>query len=273
VIATNKMASMIWRGYPSSPCTVTQKQRQLSKARISFLLLLLTTALTCSISCRLAVLMSSRESTNHKPPCIYIIGAQCTGKTTLVDALQRYFQAPDNCSWNGHNISPPQIIKEVARNVLREHHFIASDITSSKTRALSLQKLILDAQLTAERKVKSGWFISDRSGLDPLVYASRYVGEDAAKELMESAEWSELKVGMKRSLVIVCEPGVAWLSDDGVRLMPENEGDWIIFHKTFCTFLEEMSIKHKVLSNSVADQTDRISFVVRSWTDEASPDV
>jgi nicotinamide riboside kinase len=213
--------------------------------------------------------MSFKSSADPKPACIYVIGAQCTGKTTLVNALQLYFDKPEHSNWHGSNISAPGIIKEVARNVLKEHNFTAEDITSSRTRALSLQKLILEAQLTAERRIKPDWFISDRSGIDPLIYAKRYVGEGAAKGLFESAEWLELRESMRQSSIVVCEPGSRWLSEDGVRLMPENEDQWMAFHHTFCAFLEEMDIKYRVLPNSTADLGDRVEFVIQYWRDEA----
>ncbi len=50
----------------------------------------------------------------------------------------------------------------------------------------------------------------------------RYVGQDSARPLCESAEWLELRDRMAESLLIVCEAGCDWLADDGVRLMPED---------------------------------------------------
>jgi predicted ATPase len=212
--------------------------------------------------------MAQHGSGDPHPRSIYISGAQCTGKTTLVDALGRYFDKSENCTWHGHPVSRPRIIKEVAREVLREHNYTASDITSSKTRALSLQRLILEAQLRAERTIASDWFVSDRSGLDPLMYAKWYVGDDAARGLAESAEWAELKEHMRQSLVVLCEAG-DWLSDDGVRLMPKNRDEWIGFHDTFCAFLDEMSIRYEVLSSSIAELNDRVAFVIRSWENDS----
>lgn len=102
------------------------------------------------------------------------MGAQCTGKTTLVNRLAQHFH--DNPPPAG----PPAIIKEVARTVLVKHNFTANDITSSQERCLLLQRLILEAQAKAEREVLQGeasWFISDRSGVDPMAYAAQHGGE------------------------------------------------------------------------------------------------
>lgn len=208
--------------------------------------------------------MASRNN-----PCdIYIVGAQNTGKTTIAKALQDYFNERYKSYGDaGHCLPPPKMITEVARSVLLEHGFTANDITSSQWRALTLQKLILQAQLSAEREAsgKGGWFISDRSGADPIVYARKYVSEDATSDLVKSAEWSELGKRMRQNLVIVCEAGADWLIDDGVRLMPESNDDWIAFHQLFCRCLVEWGVKYEVLPVSVTGIGERVSFVVEKW--------
>ncbi|KAG7287376.1 hypothetical protein NEMBOFW57_006887 [Staphylotrichum longicolle] len=121
----------------------------------------------------------------------------------------------------------PSVITEVARTVLRARAFTAADVRIP-ARSLALQRLILQAQAAAERDAlnssekeeEAGWFISDRSGADPIAYALRYVGADAARGLVQSAEWAELKGRMAEGLVVVCEAGqevAGWLRDDGVR--------------------------------------------------------
>ncbi|KAK4442627.1 AAA domain-containing protein [Podospora aff. communis PSN243] len=190
---------------------------------------------------------------------IYIVGAQCTGKTTIVNALDAHFKdhAPPE--------DLPAIIKEVARTVLVEHDFTASDITSSAERCLALQGLILQAQLSEERKALSSgakWFISDRSGIDPIAYALQYVGKDGAEGLMRGQEWTELKQRMKGSLIVVCEAGVDWLRDDGVRLMPESVDEWKEFNELFCGLLRQEGLEHVVLSRTVLDRAERLRFVL-----------
>ncbi len=84
-------------------------------------------------------------SSTSKRVNIYIVGAQCTGKTTLVNALESHFDETPDPSLR------PTFIREVARTVLDTHGFTALDITSSGERCMTLQKLILDAQVLAER--------------------------------------------------------------------------------------------------------------------------
>jgi len=125
--------------------------------------------------------------------------------------------------------------------------------------------------MAAERSAlrEKSWFVSDRSGVDPIIYAMRYVGLDSARSLCESAEWSELKDRMTNSLVVLCEAGT-WLVDDGVRLMPENKQDWIQFHAMFYTFLDEIGLQYHLVPCAMEDLSNRVSFVVSKWEAQIS---
>ena len=195
------------------------------------------------------------------PKNIYIVGAQCTGKSTLVAALSAHFSTPSPTA----TTPAPLILAEVARTVLRQHNFTASDITSSPSKALLFQKLILEAQYSTEKAAGPRWFISDRSGFDPIVYTKRYVGEEGANSLMRTDVWRELKERMEQSLIVVCEAGADWLIDDGVRLMPEDKADWVAFHNLFCLSLEDAGLEYVVLPHEVEDLAERVNFVLRHW--------
>ncbi|KAI9759403.1 MAG: hypothetical protein M1840_003362 [Geoglossum simile] len=201
----------------------------------------------------------------RNPKDIYIVGAQCTGKTTLVKALEEYFKRSEE--HDGYRIDNPKIITEVARDVLKQYKFTAEDIRSSPARALSLQQRILEAQLNAERAASDHgeWFISDRSGADPIVYAQKYVSGDAAEGLVGSAEWLELRERLKKSVVIVCEAGADWLTDDGVRLMPVSREEWVGFHRLFCNCLDDWGLRYEVLPCGVTNLNERIEFVLGRW--------
>lgn len=210
----------------------------------------------------------SSMASSSNTPNIYIIGAQSTGKTTLVTALKDYFENEEISRDIGDSrISGPKIITEVARGVLQRHKFTAADITSSPSRALDLQQLILQAQVIAERAIseEGRWFISDRSGADPIIYARKYVGEEAAAKLIKSKEWLELEERMKRSLVVVCESGADWLKDDGVRLMPQSREEWISFHQGFCRSLDEWKVQYEILPITLKGIDERVAFVLEKW--------
>jgi nicotinamide riboside kinase len=206
---------------------------------------------------------------HKKPRDIYIVGAQCTGKTTLTKALQAHFNDGDHTyeCVGGYHVSAPKIITEVARIVLKQHNFTADDISSSPARALALQQLILQAQVRAESAAleQGEWFISDRSGADPIVFARKYVGENAATDLIKSAEWLGLRERMRKSVVIVCEAGADWLTDDGVRLMPGSKEDWVGFHHLFCQCLDDWGLTYEILRCDVTSLPERVAFVLGKW--------
>jgi nicotinamide riboside kinase len=204
-------------------------------------------------------------STKVMIPNIYIVGAQSTGKTTLVNRLKLELSA--FLSQAGLAIDEPQIISEVARTVMRENRFMTEEIRDSPERSLALQKLILSAQLESEETAlsKGSWFISDRSGIDPVVYAWRYVGPEQATEMRQSVTFRELQKRMVPSLIVVCEAGTAWLQNDGFRLMPETHQDWLQLHQIFCTLLDELNLPYVVIPSRMSALSDRAELVLSQW--------
>ncbi|KAI8710489.1 AAA-28 domain-containing protein [Fusarium sp. LHS14.1] len=192
-------------------------------------------------------------------PNIYIIGPQSTGKTTLVSKLRSELE-----NWLADtSIIKPQIVSEVARTVLTKHKFTAEDVKSSPSRCLALQQLILEAQALAEKEAlqRSSWFISDRSGVDPLVYARKYVSADAALEMQRQSAWIEVKARMSASSIVVCEAGTPWLTDDGVRLMPDNDEAWMQLFHEFCGLLDEFGLQYFVVPRTMLGLSERAQFV------------
>lgn len=216
------------------------------------------------------------------PPSIYVIGAQCTGKTTLVNALEAHFngayQPQDADKHDGWR--PPTVVREVARRVLRDEGFETGDIRASPARALALQRRILAGQARAEAAATAdagAWLLADRSVLDPVVYARQYGGGPAAAAGLlrppgetEAAavvgEWPALRGRLARALVVVCEAGAAaWLADDGVRLMPVDGAEWRATHRAFLALLADLALPFVVLPCAVAALDARVAFVLERW--------
>lgn len=215
-----------------------------------------------------ALTIVNTMSSATPPPNIYIIGPQSTGKTTLVNKIrsESFHQQQDQ------PFEDPQIISEVARSVLIEHKFTANDITSSQQRCLTLQRLILEAQAKAEDTGlgKSSWFISDRSGIDPLVYARRYASKEGVLELQQLDAWTQIRARMMKSLIVVCESGTPWLADDGVRLMPRDYEEWFQLFGDFCAILDELGLRYSVVPRSMLNLSERAEFVRQSWLKQQS---
>lgn len=197
---------------------------------------------------------------------IYIIGAQSTGKTTLLNALRIYFFKAGN-----PNEDAPQFIEETARIVFEQEgfKFATIDTQSDFDKYLGIQKRILKTQLEAEDgALRNGkCFITDRSGLDCLVYTSKYVGKEGADALSQTPELAELKARMQEGRVIVCEPVADWLKDDGTgfRPIPEDKEQWFAVHEEFCELLNDLGWEYEVLPSTMTHHEDRVAFVLSTW--------
>ncbi|ROW06586.1 hypothetical protein VMCG_04458 [Cytospora schulzeri] len=74
---------------------------------------------------------------------------------------------------------------------------------------------------------------------------------------------AQLKVRMQEGRIIVCEPVLDWLEDDGTgfRPIPELKEDWLAVHKEFCEPLDGLGGRYHVLPSSMSLQ-ERVSFVL-----------
>lgn len=198
------------------------------------------------------------------PQNIYIVGAQSTGKTTLLNSLRAHFDRAPSIPEAGK----PQIIEETARIVFKQEgfRFAAVDTQSNFDEYLGIQRSILKAQLEAEDEAlrKGKWFISDRSGLDCLIYAAKYVGREGAEQLSETHELAKLKARMQEGRIIVCEPVADWLKDDGTgfRPIPELKEQWLAVHKEFCELLGDLGLRYEVLPARITSLEERVTVVL-----------
>ena len=199
---------------------------------------------------------------------LFVVGAQSTGKSTIVNALKHELAlsgSPLSLICHGNK---PAFIREVARNLLTAYNFTHDDIVASPEWALQLQRHILDAQIAAENaslhQSPNSWFISDRSGLDPIVYAAMFVGEMAAEELLPSTEWRSLERRMKDGIVFLREAGTLWLVDDGTRMMPRDTKEWFEMDACFHRMLQARGIDYMVIPKSVHEVDELVAIVTEA---------
>ena len=200
---------------------------------------------------------------------LYLIGPQCSGKTTLLNALGTFYSNHDPAS---HPIEQPFIVEEVVRVVMHEKGFQARDLYDS-VRGLQLQMHILLRQNQTEEQLKDRWFLADRSALDTLVYAKEYTGTDAFRALASTNEWAESRLRMQQATVVVCEAGnTEWLSADKVRLAYQDTAEWKALNEAFFVMLREYGISYSVLPNAIKDMGELVALVSRLLeTDKSNP--
>lgn len=186
---------------------------------------------------------------------IYVIGPSSVGKTTIARELSTRYSPK------------PHMITEVARNVIRTGGYDpAGDLRNLESgRFFEFQRDILHAQYVAEEEA-SGHYISDRSGVDPIMYTMKYIGLQAAADLVAMPEWAQMRERYSRedAVVVVVEPNEKFLQEDGTRLLIDGLKDCQEFSEVFKTFLREQNIPYKELKGEIADINERVR-IVMTW--------
>jgi nicotinamide riboside kinase len=213
--------------------------------------------------------MTQSTQYQQRPSNIYVVGAQSSGKTTLVSGLEKYFHVHSNINWGALVVGKPLVLEEVAGQVLMNSGYTGKTVSESKSQALQLQTLILETQYEAEDAIKDFWFISDRSGVDAIVYAKLYAGESEVEQLLGTKKWKEMESALQNSLIIVCEPVLSWLKEDGLRFMPKDRSARIELvskiHRLFCDILNSLGLKYVILPKGVTELDARVRFVIAKW--------
>lgn len=128
------------------------------------------------------------------PMAIFILGPSSSGKTTLCNALAERLA-----------LGPDKFVKEVARTVMKTNGFTRDDCHKYE-----MQHAIMAAQLKAEAAVLSRagtgggiTLLSDRSAVDPIVYAATSGREDSEviqRKLRDDAAFNAIVPFYRRSL-------------------------------------------------------------------------
>lgn len=195
-----------------------------------------------------------------KPKNVYVVGAHCTGKSTLIEALSQHFTPALVSEIFGPGVSVPEIMPEIARIVMEMQGFTAEDVRDP-IRGCQLQLHTLWAQYQLE-SVFDHWIFSDRSGIDPIVYAHVFLGNDESNRLIEMAEWKFLRQRMRDGLVVVCEPSNAsWLSSDSFRVALHNVEEWRSIGEAYGELLGTQGINSVSIPTDLESLEDRVQFV------------
>ncbi|EMD32885.1 hypothetical protein CERSUDRAFT_87609 [Gelatoporia subvermispora B] len=188
---------------------------------------------------------------NSRCRTIFVVGASSTGKSTLCNALATTL-----------GITQGRYIKEIARTVMREIGF-----TREHTDTYEMQYAIMAAQLAAEERVLQMplegdiIMLSDRSAIDPIVYA-------ATSEVPGAAERERLLLGdgafrailpfYRRSLFVLLQPVIEWIVDDGVRSL---EDPWR-YNSALMKTLDGLEIPYVQIGEETKNIQARIEFVL-----------
>ncbi len=183
-----------------------------------------------------------------KITAIYIVGPSSTGKTTLCNAIAQRF-----------NIRAPAYITEVARTVMKEEGFSRKDVNRIEMQG-SIMRAQLRADIVARDAVTRGGFpflLSDRSAIDPVVYASQ-ISIQNADTLMATPEFQDNLPNYRNSTFILLKPVDEWLEDDGVRSLD----DLAVCTEAFQNILNSLEISYQKLDRSCRLLEERVAQVL-----------
>ena len=181
-----------------------------------------------------------------------LCGAHSVGKTTL---LKRLLDEP------GLEGFRPE--SELARRVIEEKKLQRADFDHKEHPVVfeTLQADILKKQNEVEEKntQKGDPYLMDR-GLDPVVYARCYLGDEAYKRLLDMPCTKEIlqRYRSVSSHLFVITPNRECIEDDGVRMKPKLE-ELQKFTDCMKKTLEENAISFKEID--VLDLEERVKVV------------
>ncbi|XP_033113303.1 uncharacterized protein LOC117113908 [Anneissia japonica] len=182
---------------------------------------------------------------------VYLCGAHSTGKTTLLGDVGKELQGIKQES-------------EIARNVLdrmsAEERHRAIDYKNYPGEFENLQRLILENQCEVDRQNANNGedYIADR-GIDPIVYAALYLGDEAKKSLLALPITQECIQRFKNSCIFVVYPHRQCMNVDGKRITPVwNE--LTRFTEILIQILKDFKIEY--IPVTVLDRSKRCKIVV-----------
>ncbi|XP_062511029.1 uncharacterized protein LOC134186944 [Corticium candelabrum] len=171
---------------------------------------------------------------------VFLCGAHSVGKTTLLASLAQEQR------FKGYKRE-----QELARGIIKQQKLKRDDFDHQK-HPDAFERLQLDIlqkqNEVEERNTKEGVpYLMDR-GIDPLVYARYYLGEEAYKRLLDNpwAGTSLERYRSKSSRLFVIEPHQQCIEDDGVRVRP-NLKELQEFTRVMKKTLDENRINYTII--------------------------
>ncbi|XP_033105882.1 uncharacterized protein LOC117108095 [Anneissia japonica] len=182
---------------------------------------------------------------------VFLCGAHSTGKTTLLHDV-------------GKEVPDIKEESEIARRVLNqmspEERLKVVDYKNHPKDFEKLQRLILKRQCEVERENANNGkdYIANR-GIDPIVYAALYLGDDVKNTLLALPTTQECIQRYKTSFVFVIHPHKQCMKEDGERINPVFS-ELTRFTELLIQILDDLGIEY--IPITVLDRSERCSIVV-----------
>ena len=158
------------------------------------------------------------------PRLLVVLGGECSGKTSLCEALARALTAP----------AVPEYLRQWCE------HSGRAPVRTEQRRIAAGQLSLTRQALREARTRRADWVVSDGSTLLTAAYSIEYF-DDAS--LLAAA----LRHARRAHLTVLLDPEIAWQPDRHLRDGPARRAS---VHRTLVRLLSEAAIPHTLISGS-----------------------
>ena len=183
--------------------------------------------------------MTDSSSTRQSRPVLFkvvVTGSECTGKTTLVQALAARFETAFST--------------EGARNYLDE---VQRPLSFADVEPIAHRQVSLEGEALEQA---GNLAILDTDLVSTMIYSRHYYGG--------CKTWiTEMAVSRMANLYLVCDIDAPW-TDDGLQRNQGEPGQRLQLHQTFISELDRIHAPYKILSGSADTRLERATTIIKA---------
>jgi len=173
-----------------------------------------------------------------EPQLIALLGAECSGKTTLAEALSKELPALD--------------VPEALREFVNVH---GRPPTVDQQRAVMVDQIAAEeVALDQARRAGTPFVVCDPSALMTAIYSIAYYND---RSLLDEALDRQSAYG----LTVWCDIAFPWQAEQGMRDGPEQRA---LVHDLIASVVDEFNLPVLVVTGSVAERVQKVSASLES---------
>jgi NadR type nicotinamide-nucleotide adenylyltransferase len=186
-----------------------------------------------------ALQMTDSSTTSQSKPVLFkvvVTGSECTGKTTLVQALAARFETAFST--------------EGARNYLNE---VQRPLSFADVEPIARRQMSLEGEALEQA---GNLAILDTDLVSTMIYSRHYYGG--------CKTWiTEMAVSRMADLYLVCDIDVPW-TEDGLQRDQGEPGQRLQLHQTFISELDRIHAPYEILSGGTDTRLERATTIIKA---------
>ena len=184
--------------------------------------------------------MTDSSTTSQSRPVLFkvvITGSECTGKTTLVQALAAHFETAFST--------------EGARNYLDE---VQRPLSFADVEPIAHRQMSLEGEALEQAENLA---ILDTDLVSTMIYSRHYYGE-CKKWIVDMA------VSRMANLYLLCDIGVPWTGDGLHRDQGKTE-QRLQLHQAFISELDRIQARYEILSGDADTRLEHATTIIEAY--------